>query len=94
LEKPKLKSMRRRYSQIMNTLPSSGYSGSKSLNNLEMMMLPLDIGIMDLNKDLEERNNKSEMKKQLKIKPSCLRLIYEENFDYLISGYEDSRISN
>ncbi|OUM59102.1 hypothetical protein PIROE2DRAFT_15457 [Piromyces sp. E2] len=92
MEKPKLKSIRRRYSQIMNTLPNSSYSGSKSLNNLEMMMLPLDIGIMDLNKDLDEPLNKKEKKKQLKIKPSCLKLIYEENFDYLISGYEDSRI--
>ncbi|ORX42833.1 WD40 repeat-like protein [Piromyces finnis] len=93
LEKPKLKSIRRRYSQIMNTMPSSNYSGSKSLNNLEMMMLPLDIGDMELNKNLvDEPTNKSNKKKQLKIKPSCLKLIYEENFDYLISGYEDSRI--
>jgi len=57
-------------------------------------MVPMDIGFMELNKDLmDDTPRKKELKKKLKIKPSCLKLIYDEAHDYLISGYEDSRIS-
>jgi len=94
VEKPKLKSVRRRYSQILNTLPSSGFSGgNKSLNNLEMMLLPINIGFSELNKDfIEENTPKKEKKRPIKLKPSCLKLVYVDEYDYLISGYEDSRI--
>ncbi|KAG4091430.1 WD40 repeat-like protein [Neocallimastix lanati (nom. inval.)] len=92
-DKPKLKSVRRRFSQIMNSLPSSDFPGSKTINNLESMMFPENIEITKLDKDfMEEAIEKKERKRQIKIKPSCLKLIYVDDYDYLISGYEDSRI--